>query len=221
MHYTLVNLKFTGDFYMAKKLKISIEEANGWHARNFDRKPSDNVISAVQEITNKWSDGKRIGSVLEVGCSDGRNGPRIKKFANYYTGIDPSPDAVSEGLSNGLNLINGWADSFQLEERFDVIILGFFLYLTNPEQWFKIAQNIYSHLKADSYIILNDFYADELRTKVYTHDYSMKMHKYNFCKLFTWHPSIRSIYDKVHTENDQEKSNTDFWYQTSILKATK
>ena len=178
---------------MTKKLNISIEEANAWFARNFNGVPSENIIAAVQEITNKWCDGKRIGSVLEVGCSDGRNGPHIKKFARYYTGIDPSPNAVSKGLSNGLNLKNGWADSFQLEQRFDIIILGFFLYLTNPEQWFKIAQNIYDHLKADSYIIINDFYADELRTKAYAHDPSIKMYKFNFSKLFAWHPSIRSV----------------------------
>ena len=201
--------------------KITVDEANAWHFRNSNRLPCAITIDAVRKIKDDWMNGVKIDSVLEIGCSDGRNGHHMKDLAKNYTGIDPSPVAIKEGSDNGLNLISGWADTFKLNQKFDVIVLGFFLYLTSPTEWFKITNNIFEHLKPNSYIIIHDFYADELLEKVYRHESSVKIYKYNFNKLFTWHPSIKTIYQDISSENLNDPNNTDFWYNTTILKVTK
>ena len=158
---------------------------------------------------------------MEVGCSDGRNAPLILEHVCEYTGIDPSPIAVAEGLNNGFNLKTGWAHSFKLDKKFDIIILGFFMYLTSPEHWFNIAQNVYTHLKTDSFIIITDFYADEIEKKFMTTIPSMNIHKFNFNRMFNWHPSIKTISNQVITENITDHNDTDLWYQTSIMKVSK
>lgn len=201
--------------------KITVEEANAWHFRNSKRDPSAITIKAVRKIKENWLNGVKIDSVLEIGCSDGRIGLNLKDLAKNYVGVDPSPVAVEEGVRNGLHLVTGWADSYNLEQKFDVIILGFFMYLTHPSDWFKIASNTFEHLKPNSFIIVNDFYADELVRKDYVHDASMDMYKYRFDKLFAWHPSIRPIYQAVSSENVNDPNDTDCWYQTTILKVTK
>jgi len=203
------------------KSEITLEEANAWHLRNLNRSPTSEIIEAVRRIKDNWLDGGNVGSVLEVGCSDGRNGPPIKNLAADYFGIDPSPIAIEEGLSNGLSLTTGWADTFQLDQKFDVVILGFFLYLTSPTSWFKIAQNIFDHLKPNSFIIIHDFYSDKLIEKAYFHEPAMHLYKFDFNKLFTWHPSIKVIYQDILSENLNDRNDRDCWYRTTILKVTK
>lgn len=201
--------------------KITVDEANSWFYRNVDRTPSKIIVEAVTEIKQNWLHGEEISAILEIGCSDGRIGHEFQGLARNYIGIDPSPVAVEEGKKNGLNLEVGWADTFVLKQKFDVIILGFFLYLTHPDDWFNIAANVFDHLKPESYIVINDFYADKLVAKSYKHDSQMHIHKYSFEKLFTWHPSIRPIYQTVSSEKLSDINNTDCWYQTTILKVTK
>lgn len=203
------------------KSKISIEEANEWHFRNFNRPPTNITIEAVKKIKKNWFHKNDIENILELGCSDGRNAPLILKHVSKYTGIDPSPKAVAEGINNGLNLKTGWAHSFKLNQQFDIIILGFFMYLTSPEHWFNIAQNVYSHLKTDSFIVITDFYADEIEKKIYDHDPAMNIHKFNFNRMFNWHPTIKTISDDVLTENITQHNNTELWYRTSIMKVSK
>lgn len=201
--------------------KITTEEADAWHFRNDNRTPSQMTIDAVVEVQNKWFDGDKIGSILELGCSDGRLGFELKTACHNYIGVDPSPKAVETGIKSGLNLVTGWADEFEFEQRFDVIILGFFLYLTHPNDWFKIASNVFRHLENDSYLIIHDFYADKLVTKSYKHDQSMNIHKYSYENLFLWHPAIRCVYKSVTSEHPTDLNDTDYWYQTTILKVSK
>lgn len=205
----------------AAKLNISKDEANKSFLRNLKGTPSLPTIQAVQKIKDNWYENNEIKSLLEVGCMDGKNGHAIKKLVGEYTGVDPSPMAVERGISNGLNLKIGWAHSLNLDKQFDVIVLGFFLYLTSPEHWFLISKNIYEHLKTDSFIIINDFYSEVHQQKKYSHDHSMKINKYNFNKLFTWHPAISLVNEEVRSENIREHKDIDKWYRTSILKVSK
>ncbi len=200
---------------------ITTDEADAWHRRNKNRTPSQVTIDAVTEVQKKWFDGDKIGSILELGCSDGRLGLELKTVCSSYVGVDPSPIAVETGITNGLNLVTGWADEFELEQRFDVVILGFFLYLTHPDDWFKIASNIYRHLEKDSYLIINDFYADGLVAKNYKHDQTMNIYKYSYENLFLWHPSFRRVYQSVSSEHPTDLNDTDYWYKTIILKVSK
>lgn len=104
--------------------------------RYFERNPTD--FEAC--LDDPWNDHlaglvPNGGSVLEIGCADGRRlaaigeiaGPRIGALC----GVDPSAEAVRFGSSRwpDLDLRIGTADQVPFDSQFDVVVFGFCLYL--------------------------------------------------------------------------------------------
>ncbi len=84
------------------------------------RKTGDSIVEFIRRHKGPLS-----GSVLEIGCADGRN---IIAFAEkgYETlGLDLSHSYVDFGRSKGLNLFCSDLSSFDFEDRqFDIIVLS-------------------------------------------------------------------------------------------------
>ena len=91
--------------------------------------------------------------------------------------------------------ING-ADAVKLgfkNLKFDVLIYGFCLYLVDAEDLFKVVYEADKILKKNSHIIIYDFYSKNSKYLNYRHDKRVKVHKYNFSKIFLWHPKKKLI----------------------------
>jgi SAM-dependent methyltransferase len=63
-------------------------------------------------------DGKRV---LDVGCGGGYFLRICAKLGATVQGIEPSPIAAKEARSQGIPVFNGMIDTFETDERFDVI----------------------------------------------------------------------------------------------------
>ena len=163
-------------------------EADAWYKRNLQRLGRADPVSVMiarNKITPK--------SVLEVGCADGW---RLAKLRDRYgcevLGIDPSPDAGRAALqtygipvhrSSARNLLTGPGEH-------DMIIFGFCLYVTDPEEWFAIAAEADYALADNGYLVIHDFAEPTGNpfTRPYEHHRDLVSHHFDFAKLWLSHP---------------------------------
>lgn len=163
----------------------------------------EHELGKVDHLTEVITQAKlRPQSVLEVGCSNGwRLTKLLEAFGSNCIGIDPSADAVAHGRAHGLSIRRGTADKLPtLSHWADMVIYGFCLYLTDPEDWLRIAAEGDRVLKPGGYIAIHDFNATEHLEEVsYKHDRRLVSYHFDFAKLWLAHPRYtlirRRIYD--------------------------
>ena len=156
-------------------------EGDKWFERNYqaysDKTNKDNVIEFVQ---SQQLSPKRV---LEIGCA---SGDRLQKLHQLFGaacfGVDPSSAAINHGKEKypELNLSIGTADSIEFEsESFDMIILGFCLYLCDRKDLLPPFpyKNKYSHFEGV---------------------YSYKM---DYSQMFIWNPSYTLLSLDISSHN--------------------
>lgn len=206
--------------YTTEHKIIWSDESDAWYMRNKIAKPSKEIFDAYSFLDENFYQGCAQTRVLEIGCSDGRNGQKLNGFDISYVGVDPSSAAVEQGRLNGLNLVRGMAHEVNLQEEFDVVILGFFLYLANKSDWIPIVHNVNKHLKDKGFIIIKDFFSASFKQSTYGHNSALKVNKFDYTNLFTWHPDYCEIYRKM-SSSAQGLAEKENFIQTSILQVDK
>ena len=139
-------------------------------------------------------------TVLEIGCSTGFVLKKINKLtgAKCY-GIDISKTAIKEGkgLFKKIELRNGYFEKSVLsKKKYDLIIFGFFLFLTHPENILNLFAKVNNSLKNNSYIIIYDFYNKIYKKKNYKHEKKLKVYRYDYKKIFLSIPNFKLVYIK-------------------------
>ena len=146
--------------------------------------------------------------ILEIGCAGGDRLIFLKKKfpkCTFY-GIDPSKKAVKNKKKNNINLKVGSADKLPyINDKFDIIIFGFCLYLCDNEDLFKIANEAYRVTKKKSLIIIKDFIQKKVKYNKYSHLKNILSRKMNYINMFTWHPNIKLISHKKIIDNQNKK----------------
>ena len=99
---------------------------------------------------------------MEIGCSTGFVLKKINTLtkARCY-GIDASKEAINDGkkLFKGIKLYQGIIEKHKLKDRkFDVIILGFFLFLMPPKKILNLFNIIDNMLKDKGKLIIYDMH---------------------------------------------------------------
>ena len=60
---------------------------------------------------------------------------------------------------------------------------------------------------SNSLIFIYDFFSKDSKIFRYKHNLKIKVHKYDFSKIFTWHPDFTLIKTKKFYMNDKKTSN--------------
>jgi ubiquinone/menaquinone biosynthesis C-methylase UbiE len=203
-------------------------EANAWFQRNqqyilrFD-KNADPVISLMKDYRLNTE------QVLEIGCSAGHRLNGIKEEFPGATvhGIDPSSDAVQYGMQyyKDINLHVATADTLPYKDStFDVVIIGFVLYVIDRAAFYKVIAEVDRVLKNKGCLIIIDFFSESTIKKNYHHitefkAYSFKQnyeevflasHLYHLLDKSTWNHSSGNQLDASDSYNDK--------YYVSLLK---
>ncbi len=113
-----------------------------------------------------WAE-KIGGPVLELAAGTGRLGIPIVKAGLDYTGIELSPHFVSAGnekltpYSNG-KIIEGNMQSFDLNQKFNFIFVGFnsFLHNLTDNEAVSCLKRVKTHLKPDGKFLVSVFIPD-------------------------------------------------------------
>lgn len=172
-------------------------EANNWFERNINHIKGETKDQLFYEILslakNKNSDLSKI-KILEIGCSNGHRLKSLKNEGLKCHGIDPSNRAILDALNNGLDCKVGTADELDYNSNeFDIVVFGFCLYLCDPDDYFKIANEANRVLKNKGHIVILDFYSKMPYSNKYIHAEGIKSHKMDFSALFNWHPNYSLV----------------------------
>jgi SAM-dependent methyltransferase len=174
-----------------KQKDIFLEgEADAWLDRNRDKLGLYDPVS--EEIENA---GIKPKSVLEIGCANGWRLARLKeKYGCEVTGVEPSLRGCIEGAELGVPIIHGTASMLPFAPgKFDLIIYGFCLYLTDPSDWLRIAAEADTVLKDGGHIIIQDFLPERPFARPYSHHAGILSYHLNFASFWLVNPLYHCV----------------------------
>jgi len=163
--------------------------------------------------------------ILEIGTSDGRVldylSIKIPKFNLSLFGIDPSYESINSGSQKypDLNLKQGTSDQIQFDDNyFDVVILGFCLYLVDRELMFKTVSEVDRTLKQGGYLVITDFETPFPIKRNYEHAEDCFSYKNNYSNFFLGGGHY-SLINKIHFTDSTDIFNPDIneRVSTSVL----
>lgn len=185
---------------MKQKHIFRESEADAWFTRNLNSLGNyDPVTPLIEElkITPKY--------ILEVGCA---NGWRLNKLRTKYdcgvVGIEPSMKAGIDGARLKVPIHQMSANNLPVTPGgYDMIIYGFCLYLTDPEDWLNIAAEGDRALADGGHIIIHDFAdGDVAQAKPYEHRAGLVAYHFDFPKLWRVHPRYAPVAYRDGPHND-------------------
>lgn len=211
---------------------FSQSEGDRWFERNcLNEHPS--VLQSVY-VDYVWERLPHLPqAVLEVGCADGsklsflRESSAIKKkSACSFWGIDPSSKAIAEGKIRDpdLHLQQGTADQLPFDNAsFDMVILGFCLFLCDRQDLFKIAYEVDRVLREDGFLVLYDFDAEFPYKNTYKHAPGLWSYKMDNRGMFLWNPlySLMEMHSFSHSggffhPNPDERVSVSILYKKNL-----
>ena len=160
-------------------------------------------------------------NVLEIGCGNGSRLAAIKRVLNCNVfGIDPSIRSVESALKKGVFGQVGTADELPFENnKFDVLIFGFCLYLCDRNDLFKIAYEADRVLKPSSWLVIIDFWSNFEKKLPYKHNKDIYTYKFDYPSIFTWNPSYNIFNHNIRADGKKEYTdNQSEWVATTILR---
>lgn len=170
-------------------------EADAWFERNRIA-AGGGPVSIVDSRIAAHLDG--ASSILEVGCADGRRlatlmslRPELIRIA----GVDPSAAAIADGAANRpkIDFRVGSADDLPFEEKFDVVILGFFLYLCDRTLLPRIIAEVDRVLADGGALAIIDFDPPNPRRRRYRHHDGVWSFKMDYSVPFLAYPSYVQV----------------------------
>jgi ubiquinone/menaquinone biosynthesis C-methylase UbiE len=169
-------------------------EGDAWYRRNAADAgtPAARLDRVIANLPNR-------PAVLEVGCSDGRKLAELATRApGRYVGIDPSTAAITEGRRRwpDLELHVGSADQLPVDEQFDAVILGFFLYLCDRALLTRVVAEADRVLRDGGALVIVDFDPPAPRRRQYRHLEGVSTYKMDYPSLFLALPSY-SLAEKL------------------------
>ncbi len=177
-------------------------EGDAWLARNRGdpaelerRAQSDPVLRALRQLRGAAK------SVLEVGASDGwrLHALRGEGLATHAYGLDPSKRASAEGRDRfDVDGVRGTAERLPFaSRRFDLVILGFFLYLCDRDDLFAIVAEVDRVIAREGRLAILDFHASPAERRRYSHAEGVFSYKMDYSELFLCNPAYQLLYREI------------------------
>lgn len=184
---------------MKKQKEIFMEggEGDAWFTRNLGQLGQHDPVTDA--IVNA---GIKPKYVLEVGCA---NGWRLNKLRSIFNcgimGIEPSMKAGIAAAQLRVPVHQMTASCIPVSrEGYDLLIYGFCLYLTDPDDWLLIASEGDRALAPGGHIVIHDFITKSSRevfAREYEHRDGVKAYHFDFSSLWRAHP----LYEQVSSQN--------------------
>jgi ubiquinone/menaquinone biosynthesis C-methylase UbiE len=203
-------------------------EANDYFARN--QAILKNYSTEKDSVLKTIQDYKCVPKrVLEIGCNAGYrlNGLKIIYPECEVYGIEPSGDAIDYGKNNyqDIFLIQGMADDLSIFEDgfFDLVIIGFVLYVVDRNLLLKTVSEI-DRVLANKGVLLNiDFFAQTPSLNAYTHINSMEAYTYkqNYDEVFLASRLYQCIDKRSFSHLNKQFDITDDYYNKYSITTLK
>jgi len=165
-------------------------EANEWFQRNkINILDENNPVCAIRSLLIDWLKPfeKEISSILEIGCGSGHGLNKMSQglLAKGF-GIEPSTEAVKYILNEfpNLEVKLGFGDDVPYSERFDLVHLGFFLYLVDREFYLRCISEADRLVNMGGYLSIIDFETPFPYSNTYKYLNDVFTHKTNNSEVF-------------------------------------
>lgn len=166
-------------------------EAEAYYRRNRNATlpDADPVLQAL--------DGLSVTKVLEIGSGNGARLARIRDaHGARVEGIEASLSAVRDANDAGVRTFSGIAPH-DLEQCFpryyDVVLVGFFMYLLPREELFRLAYEVDRILAPGGHLVVRDFLYPRPLRKPYLHDASIEVYKHDPSLPWAWCPGYTLV----------------------------
>lgn len=210
---------------MAEKQKqiFLTSEGDNWFLRNkkvLDSTPAEEDLLLKEILDLTKSDTAKPLSLLEIGCGNGKRLAELQKKGFLAIGLDPSKAAIKEASEKGVEAKVGTADELPFpDNKFDILVFGFCLYLCDRDDLFRIASEANRVLKESGYLFILDFYSKNETSNDYHHWAGVKSYKMDYRKLFDWHPSYSLIKQMVGSHYGfKQTDDKNEWISISVLR---
>lgn len=180
-----------------QKNAVLNSEADAWFLRNKEALLSRTDFMHLDSVLNYL---KPESNVLEIGASFGYNLNYLceSKKCNGF-GIEPSRLAVNFGQEKypHLKLKVGTIDEADLfNQKFQNIVIGFCLYLVDPELLPEIIYRVDKSLSKGAFLHIIDFDSKFLEEKSYGHHADIRTRKMDYSSLFLSLPNYFMVEKK-------------------------
>ena len=191
-------------------------EADEWFKRNIkaleERKGTSNdmpinlLIDWLKPFANDISD------VLEIGCGSGH---RLNQITNSISakgyGVEPSNEAVKyiHRTFPKIEATVGFGDDVPFFQKFDLVHLGFFLYLVDRENYLRCISEADRLVKFGGFLSIIDFETPFPYSNSYSHQSGVFSHKQNNSDVFV----ASGLYSVV---NKFQFSHSNFFFSKEI-----
>lgn len=91
----------------------------------------------------------------------------------------------------------------KIESFFNIIILGFFVYLLPREKLFKLAYEVDRHLEEGGYVVGLDFNTKFPIMNRYAHLKDIYSFKFDLAKMFTWNPQYMEVFKQIINHDEK------------------
>ena len=191
-------------------------EADEWFKRNtkaLEGKKGINNDAPIRLLVD-WLKpfANEILDVLEIGCGGGHRLNQITKSisAKGY-GVEPSNEAVKYIQRNfpKIEAKVGYGDDVPFYQKFDLVHLGFFLYLVDRENYLRCISEADRLVKFGGFMSIIDFETPFPYSKSYSHQSGVFSHKQNNTDVFV----ASGLYSVV---NKFQFSHSNFFFDKQI-----
>jgi SAM-dependent methyltransferase len=151
---------------------------------------------------------------LVVGCADGWQCVKLReRFGCLVSGIDPSGEAIAEASRRDIDAHVGTADTMPFDlDQFDLVVLGFCMWLVDPRLWFRVADEVDRVLAPNGFLAIHDFAsARPMAWTKWAPSGASEREKvtpaflYDFPKLWFGHPLYQYVAESVGVRGLGEK----------------
>ena len=174
---------------MRNKKLFSEGEADAWFGRNrhaLETSGSNKPIELLAEWLAPFS--TEVGTVLEIGCGTGHGLDVLSsRLGATGYGVEPSSEAVENiGVEfPSLTAKVGFGDEVPFEGPFDLVHLGFFLYLVDRELLLRCVSEADRLVRPGGFLSIIDFDTPYPYSNSYSHADGHFSHKTNNSDVFT------------------------------------
>ena len=185
---------------MKQRAVFMDREGDRWFKRNREKLGKRDLVSRLIE-----ANGIVPERVLEVGCANGWRLAKLKeKYGCEVMGVDPSMEAGMEAAELRVPVFQSTASTLPVWGQFDVVIYGFCLYMTDPEDWFRIVTEGDLALAPGGYLIVHDFDPPmEPFRRAYEHSEGLFAYHVDFARLWLAHPLYCMVSRNIGDEDDE------------------
>ena len=188
-------------------------EANQWFTRNLETlelKDTDEITALLTEWLYPFKE--ELSEVLEIGCGSGHRLKQISQTlkADGY-GVEPSSEAV-DYIKNSFPSLKakvGFGDDVPYKNKFDLVHLGFFLYLVDREVYLRCISEADRLVKSGGFLSIIDFDTPFPYSNEYSHKKGVFSHKKNNSDVFV----ASGLYSVV---NKFQFSHNNFFFDKEI-----